>query len=103
MTGLDQFGTWCGRADTVRDHVLVENRHQPTRVHLRTYLDERYKTTVYRDHDYGELFDLEEDPGEIRNRWADPSYADLKRELLGRFMNAELLREPTRMPRVAGD
>ena len=102
MTGLNQFDAWCGKADPVRDHVLVENRHEPTLVHLRTYVDERYKITVYRDHDYGELFDLEKDPGEVRNRWADPEYAEVKSKLLLRFMNATLQCEPTRMPRVAG-
>jgi len=102
MTGLNQFEAWCGQADTPRDHVIVENRHEPTRVHLRTYVDQRYKITVYRDHEYGELFDLQEDPGEIRNRWSDPEYAGVKSELLRRFLNAVLKYEPTRMPRIAG-
>lgn len=102
MTGLNQFDAWCGRAPAPREHVIVENRHEPTKVHLRTYVDQRYKITVYRNHDYGELFDLQEDPGEVRNRWADPSYAKIKSELLLKFMNATLCYEPTRMPRIAG-
>ncbi|MFQ6048066.1 MAG: sulfatase [Phycisphaerae bacterium] len=101
MQGLSQWPVWCGKADTARDHVIVENRHQPTAVHLRTYIDRRYKITVYRDRDYGELFDLQEDPGEHHNRWADPSFAAIKAELLHRFVNAELNREPTRLPRIA--
>ena len=102
MQGVNQLDAWCGRGDSARDHILVENRHQPTRVHLRTYVDDRYKLTVYRDHEYGELFDLQEDPGELRNLWADPSAADLKGRLLLRFVQAEMQREPTRMPRIAG-
>ncbi len=31
---------------------------QPTTIWLRTYVDERYKITVYHNRDYGELFDL---------------------------------------------
>lgn len=102
MQGLDQWPCWEGDVAHVRDHVIVENRHEPTKVHLRTYLDQRYKLTVYRDRDYGEMFDLEEDPGETRNLWDDPEKRELKLELFRRFMNAELKREPTRMPRVAG-
>jgi len=101
MQGFDQMPVWCGESDSVRDHVIVENRHQPTLVHLRTYVDRRYKITVYRNADYGEMFDLQDDPGETRNLWDDPRHAQLKSELLHRFVQAEIQREPTRMPRVA--
>jgi len=101
MQGIDQMDVWCGNAPAAREHIIVENRHQPRAVHLRTYVDTRYKITVYRDKDYGELFDLQEDPGEVRNLWSDPAYAELKATLLHRFLQAELQREPTRMPRVA--
>ncbi|MCC7352849.1 MAG: sulfatase-like hydrolase/transferase [Anaerolineae bacterium] len=101
MQGVNQWDVWCGKAERAQDYVIVENRHQPTAVHLRTYVEERYKITVYRDRDFGELFDLQEDPGEYRNRWDDPAYAGIKCELLRRFLNAELRREPTRYPRIA--
>jgi len=101
MQGVNQLDTWCGRAPPARDHVIVENRHQPTAVHLRTYIEERYKLTIYRDRSYGELFDLQEDPGERRNRWDDPACAAVKTQLMQRFLNAELKREPTRLPRIA--
>jgi len=101
MQGLDQLETWRGGAPA-RDHVIVENRHEPTLVHLRTYVNDRYKITVYRDHGYGEMFDLQEDPAEVRNLWDEPECLALKADLLHRFVNAELSREPTRMPRVWG-
>jgi len=102
MQGVSQWPLWGGRADSARDHVVVENRHQPSAIHLRTLVTERYKITVYRGHDYGELWDLEADPGERHNRWDDPAFADVKRELLLRFVQAEMEREPTRLPRIAG-
>ena len=102
MTGVNQFDVWCGKKDSAREWAVVENRFEPTLVHLRTYVDERYKITVYRDHDYGEFFDLEQDPGEVHNRWADPEYAGVKSEVLRKFMNATLVCEPIRMPRIAG-
>jgi uncharacterized sulfatase len=102
MQGVDQLDVWCGKEKKARDHIIVENRHEPTLVHLRTYVDDQYKITVYRNADYGELFDLKNDPDELRNLWDDHESRDLKKDLLLKFMQAELQREPTRMPRIAG-
>lgn len=102
MQGVNQIDVWQGRAASARDHAIVENRHNPTTVHLRTFIDARYKITVYRNADYGELFDLQEDPGEHRNLWNSDGHAAIKSTLLHRFLQAELAREPTRMPRIAG-
>lgn len=102
MQGVNQLDVWYGRRSSARDHALGENRHNPTTVHLRTLITERYKITVYRNAGYGELFDLETDPGEHCNRWDDPAYAGLKAELLLKFVQAEIQRKPTRMPRIAG-
>jgi uncharacterized sulfatase len=102
MQGVDQLDVWRGQSDAARDHVIVENRHEPTKVHLRTYVDARYKMTVYRDQSYGELTDLAADPGELVNLWDRAEARDVKTDVLHRFINAELLREPTRMPRVWG-
>ena len=100
MQGVNQLGVWQGEQATARTWALVENRHNPTKVHLRTLIDERYKLTVYRDADYGELFDLAADPGELCNRWADPAYQAVKAHLLLKFVQAEIQRESTRMPRI---
>ena len=102
MQGVDQLPVWTGDAASAREHVIVENRHEPTKVHLRSYVDRRYKVTVYRDQPYGEIFDLAQDPGELVNLWDRPEAAALKCELLHRFVLAELQREPTRMPRISG-
>jgi uncharacterized sulfatase len=101
MQGVNQLPVWRGEATAAREEVIVEFRHQPTAIHLRTYIDTRYKLTVYRDQDYGELFDLVEDPEERHNRWSDPAYAAIKCDLFQRFVNAELRREPMRFPRIA--
>jgi arylsulfatase A-like enzyme len=100
MQGVDQMPAWTS-GTRVRDNVIVEFRHQPTHVHLRTYIDDRYKLTVYCDRDYGEMFDLQTDPLERRNLWNDPKMAELRGELFRRWINAELRREPMRQPRIA--
>ncbi|MFA6292348.1 MAG: sulfatase/phosphatase domain-containing protein, partial [Victivallales bacterium] len=73
----------------------------PTKVFHKTYIDGRYKITVYFEKEYGEIFDLEKDPGEINNLWDNPRYAKLKAELLLKFVHAEMGMEPIWMPRVA--
>ena len=102
MTGVNQQAVWEGHAARARDHVLVENNHQPWTVVLRTYVNERWKLTVYLNQPYGELFDLRDDPGEFHNRWDDPDYAAVKSDLLLKFLHAEMVREPIPMPRVHG-
>ena len=100
MTGVDQLATLCG-GDPARTWSVTENHHGTRHFHMRSYVNQRYKITVYRDGDDGELFDLQEDPGEVKNLWRDPSASDVKSRLLHEFMQATLQSEPIRMPRIA--
>lgn len=102
MTGINQRDVWNGDESQVRDHVIVENHHQPTTVHLKTYVTDRYKITIYCNQSYGELFDLESDPGEVANLWDDPECAILKSKLICDFFHAEMEKESIWMPRVWG-
>ncbi len=101
MTGKDATGNWSGQAP-VRDYSITENHHGYRKAHLHTYVEDRYKITVYRAWDEGELFDLQEDPGELNNLWDDPDSQLLKRDLLLRFHQARMDSEQMRMPRTAG-
>jgi len=101
MQGVNQLSVWKGADRPVRQMAVTEFRHQPTKVHLRTYISERFKITVYRDQDYGELFDLQSDPEERSNLWDDPSASEVKAEMIRQSLNAELVREPMRLPRIA--
>ncbi|HQD40006.1 MAG: sulfatase-like hydrolase/transferase [Firmicutes bacterium] len=101
MTGLDQSQVLRG-GDPVRDHVIVENRHEPTTIHAKTYVDERYKLTVYYNQPYGELFDLASDPDEVHNLWAEEKAQELKNSLIMKLLFAEMGKEPLWMPRVSG-
>ena len=101
LDGRSQWSAWTRGAPPVRDHVLVENRHQPHLLHLLTRIDARYKITVYKNRDYGELFDLQTDPGEFNNLWNDPGAADIKQRLLAELPRASLTNDPPPMPRIA--
>jgi len=102
MTGLDQSEVWTGQSDLVRDHVTVENRHTEWTIHVKTYVEDRYKITVYHKRDYGEIFDLQDDPGELVNLWDRPDCQDLKARLIRRLLDAEMAKEPLWMPRIWG-
>ncbi len=102
MGGEDFTPLFRGDVESCRDHVLVENRHEPDTVFLNTYINARYKLTVYYEQEYGELWDLESDPDELHNRWADPDYAEIKQELLLKLCHAQMGKEPVPMPRVFG-
>ncbi|MEM7799277.1 MAG: sulfatase-like hydrolase/transferase [Chloroflexota bacterium] len=100
MSGIDQSLVWQSPDQQVRDHVLVENHHQPTTLNLRTYVDAHYKLTVYMGHDYGELFDLDSDPAELNNLWLSERHQSLKQTLLLKMVQADMARETTWMPRI---
>lgn len=102
MTGVDESRVWLGNTEHIRTHVIVENQHQPTTMNMRTYINQRYKITVHYNREYGELYDLEEDPGEYVNLWDKPECQDLKRDLLLAFVHGEMAKAPLPMPRIAG-
>lgn len=100
MQGVDQLDAWAG-GPAARDHAITENRFQPSTVHIRTYVEDRYKLTVYRDEQHAELFDLHDDPDELHNLAHDPAHAALRAEITRRFLDAELRREASNQVRVS--
>jgi arylsulfatase A-like enzyme len=86
--------------DGPREHVLTEDDFDIVlRMPTRTLSGRRYKITRYEDADgVGELYDLQEDPGEFVNRWDDPDFAPLRSDLLATLdhvMNHEVKQLPT--------
>ncbi len=90
MTGISQLDIWQGNESNAREHVIIENHHQPTTINMRTYIDTQYKMTMYYGRDYGDIFDLQNDPDELNNLWSDEG---LRNELMERFLRAEILKE----------
>ena len=77
-----------GARDTHRPDVYAEHHdhHQcgDRMFQLRTA---RHRLVHYADRPYGELYDLEQDPDALHNRWADPAYATVKHELRLALLN----------------
>jgi arylsulfatase A-like enzyme len=99
MQGRDMRSAWA-RGEG-RDAVIVENHHNGAAVHLRTIVTATHKLTVYRGRpDWGELFDLQNDPNERHNLFhRDPA---LRARLMEQLVQADLEREPAPQPRVSG-
>jgi len=102
MVGKDQMPVLSKDVSSVRDEVVVENRQEYTTVHVKTLVTERFKLTVYLNQSYGELFDLLEDPQELRNLWNCKANQGEKEALINRLLFAEMEKEPIWMPRISG-
>ncbi|UCH35766.1 MAG: sulfatase-like hydrolase/transferase [Armatimonadota bacterium] len=96
--GISFAGQLRGETGALQDSVVVENDEDYLGLRLRTLITERYKITAYPGQEYGELFDLSGDPGELHNLWHDPGRRELKRDLLIRLME-RLVETDNRLPR----
>src|SRR3954453_19645823 len=85
--------------DGPREWVLTENDFSVVAwLPLRTITTTRYKLHRYLEAPFGELYDLQEDPGEVVNRYDDRGYASTRSDLaalLDDVMNHEVRKEPT--------
>lgn len=75
MQGRSLLEVVGGKAAAPRDCLLIEEEGQrvymgfPGRIRMRSVLDERYRMSLYDGVEWGELYDLEEDPHELVNLW----------------------------------
>jgi len=81
--------------------VLIENRHEPGVVDLKTMVTDRYKITVHHNREYGELYDLQNDPSEYTNLWNSARHQDVKCSLFKEMIDAQTEIEVLPMPRIA--
>jgi arylsulfatase A-like enzyme len=84
--------------DGPREWVLSENDFSVVAwIPMRTITTHRYKLHRYLEAPFGELYDLQEDPGELVNRFDDPDYASIRSDLTALcddVMNHDVRREP---------
>ena len=107
MTGKSLAPILAGRAspDSHRDFVRCEYYDAlkaPDGTLATMYRDERYKLVVYHGRDYGELYDLQEDPDEFSNLWENSHLALKKAELMKRSFDASMLAMDRGPRRIGG-
>ncbi|MEM8704327.1 MAG: sulfatase-like hydrolase/transferase [Pseudomonadota bacterium] len=90
MQGRDLFSS------EPRDAAFIQYAHQkdmdeiglPPNIH--TIRDTRFRLSVLQGLEWGELYDLQADPGEFNNLWNDAAYQHIKASLLENLVRAEL-------------
>ncbi len=96
MHGRSLLPVIAGEADGVREALLVEEESQRAdfgmdrRVRMRTLRDHQHRLTFYDGQPWGELYDLQADPMELRNLWNDPGAKTLRGALMERLARAML-------------
>lgn len=103
--GLEPFNGIQGRslvpimsdgADDGNDSVLIEEDGQRNYmgfegvIRCRTIVTRRHRMTIYHGVKWGELYDLENDPGENENLFDDPAHAPLRGELMERMARRQM-------------
>ena len=101
MQGHDLFAD--GIAD--REDLLIEYNDGEPRIgfekpaRVRALINERYRLTIYRDQDWGELYDHQTDPDESCNLWDNPDYERV-RAVLSLRLNHHLIAQMDDSPRA---
>jgi len=85
-----------GEKAAVRDALLIEEDGQRTYlgfnapVRCRTVRSGDYRMTIYQGVSWGELYDLGNDPGEMRNLWDEPGQAAVRASLMETLARLEM-------------
>ena len=91
MLGVSQLKALT-EATPCRDAVLIEEEGQRVymgfdrRIRMRTLVTDRHRLSLYEGASWAELYDLEADPLEMRNRWGDPAVRDTAGAMLERLV-----------------
>jgi uncharacterized sulfatase len=99
--GVDQNASWIDSSDKVRDWAMVEFRPTESAFMQKTYIEDTYKLVVYHDRNYGELYDIKKDYDQMHNLWDEPEYAQIKCDMIMRFISAEMEKDGKLRPRTA--
>jgi uncharacterized sulfatase len=89
VQGVSQLPLIRGETDCVRDWALVDFI-ATVKLHQQTFIHDGHKLVVYRHADYGELYDLEEDPDQYRNLFDDPEARPVRDHLMQRLVRANM-------------
>ena len=85
-----------GAPDDPDADIVVEDDQQRTILgfdeppRVRTLVTQGWRMTLYHGVDWGELYDLENDPSELVNLWDDPAAGDARAECMERLARQQI-------------
>jgi len=88
IQGLSMLPLMAGNKPGLRDHVLIEEEGQRVmfgfegRVRMRSVLNEQYRLSLFDGVEWGELYDLRNDPMELDNLWDSPQHTQVRSDML---------------------
>ncbi|WP_350356265.1 sulfatase family protein [Cohnella hashimotonis] len=82
LLGASLMETLRGRSAGVRDSAMTAYDAHDRGISTKCLRTSRYKLVVFAGETYGELYDLQEDPGENRNLFEDPASRELRRRMM---------------------
>ena len=85
--GVDALPMLQSSIPSTRNHAFVECTDDPRGLRLKTIVTETRKLTYYHGHDFGELYDLDNDPSEVRNLWDAPGATHDKQRLIATILD----------------
>ncbi len=105
MTGISLLPILCGRKspERHRDYVrceYIDALDLPDGSVASMTFDGRHKLAIYHNHGLGELYDLQNDPGEFVNLWDSTGHAALKADLIQRSFDAHMTSLYAGPPRI---
>lgn len=101
IQGYDLGPLMRGAVSSLREGMVVEQDAQKPNFHFtgpiraRTYITKRWRLSRYRGSDFAELYDLENDPLEMRNLYRDPDYAGVRTDMLEQMVMAMIENQET--------
>ncbi|MCL2433940.1 MAG: sulfatase-like hydrolase/transferase, partial [Clostridia bacterium] len=87
IDGVDLTSIVAGQKLDVHEYVTVHCVDDPEHIRIKSVITKKYKLTFYYGCPYGELYDLQNDPWEVKNLWGEPEYKDIKIDLLAMLVN----------------
>ncbi len=92
--GISLKGRLQGQEPILRTGVRIEYKEEPDRIRFKCWVTPEWKLAIYLGESFGELYNLENDPGEKNNLFYHPDYQNVKNRLLIELLNDMERSEP---------
>ena len=90
VQGLSYRSLLDGGDHPGRPFAYLEDDSEDAKEYMRTLWTPGYRVTYHLPRAEGELFDLDADPNEFRNRWGDPDYRTIRNEMTELMLQAAI-------------